>query len=407
MNQNNGTDQILNNNESSNINQLNELSLSDIEIAGSSLLYCNDCKIIKNNYQLVEFSMMDGKIIKNNNDQLAEFKTMDGKIKKLKYRKLADCAYDQTFKLLFTWKNKVNGKSGKDRLKSLLNSIFFPDAGEHGFKIRRIEYKNNENTQFNEKFGSGMLKYDIPCKCYCWKFEKEYETKIFNIEMQTGYGAGFLGRMYDYGYSLRQINNFTPVIILAFLNYNYYNPNEILHNGEIIGSKHFYVNRKDEPVFEQNDSLNIYCFYMPYEKDNLINNKPIIFKNKEINKTGREWLKLLSMRHWATSCYDELDNKRYLFPTNTLNIDENVASAMEILERVSNEDLRRFIREEADYNDMLKTSEEKGRKEGEKRKAIEIAEKLINTDMDEVLISQTCGLDLEDVRNMKKKVKNK
>ena len=334
MSQNIETDQILNNNNS---DILNKLSLSDIEIAKSSILYCNDCNNIKE---------MDG---------LADFKTVDGKIKKLEYRKLADGAYDQTFKLLFAWEKEVDKINGKSRLKSLLNSFFFPDAGKNGFKIRKIEYLRNEND---------MSKFEIPCECTCWSEEINKDKKKYDIKIQIGYPL-FFGEMNEYSYSFQQKNDNVPVIILSFLNYDYFNPKEILQKGEVIGSKMFYVNRDDNHIEKMSNDLNIYYFYLSHEKNYLLSNKPIKIRGKEINKTGREWLKLLSMRHWATP-YKDNGTIRYLFPKDTLKVDENIISAMKILERLNDEDLIKCIQDEKHCNSLLETSIIIGLKEGKK-----------------------------------------
>lgn len=56
---------------------------------------------------------------------IAKFKSINGDIEELEYELIADSVYDQTFKRIFDWNLIIDGISGEDRLKHLLNCLFF------------------------------------------------------------------------------------------------------------------------------------------------------------------------------------------------------------------------------------------------------------------------------------------
>ena len=135
---------------------------------------------------------------------------------------VADPAYDQVFKCLFTGSNKKGGYSGKERLMSLLNSIFYPDAEAGGVQIREIDELPTVYPTGEAQSGSaGELRMDIACRCYCYQEgqnRKARDTVLFNVEMQTSKRIGFFERLYKYGKTLREFDGRdVPTYALGFL----------------------------------------------------------------------------------------------------------------------------------------------------------------------------------------------
>ena len=95
---------------------------------------------------------------------------------------------------------------------------------------------------------------------------------------------------------------------------------------------------------------------MKNEINNFNNEKKSIkLNNKEIGSTGMAWLKLLSLRHWATTD-DSLGAKRYIIPGDISDLPEEIQSAITILQFINNDDLKSYIRYEeralVKYNDI-------------------------------------------------------
>jgi len=141
-------------------------------------------------------------------NKIAEFKSNDGKTEKLEYKTIADSAYDQTFKRLFSWNLIIDDIKGEERLRSLLNSFFFPNVDENGYKIKEVIEIRNEKEYLDSENAGGKLSFDVTCRCICWKGERkeegeEGEEGIFDVEMQTSYESDFVVRLLEYGFGLR------------------------------------------------------------------------------------------------------------------------------------------------------------------------------------------------------------
>jgi len=133
-------------------------------------------------------------------NKIAEFKTIDGKTEKLEFKTIADSTYDQTFKRLFSWNLIINDVKGEERLRSLLNSFFFPNVDENGYKIKEVIEIRNEKEYLDSENAGGKLSFDVTCRCICWKGERkeegeEGEEGIFDVEMQTSYESDFVVRL--------------------------------------------------------------------------------------------------------------------------------------------------------------------------------------------------------------------
>jgi len=142
---------------------------------------------------------------KKNKYGKAEFDLMGGGYKELPYIEVADSGYVQTFKRIFSWELTINGITGEERLRSLLNSLLYPNVSDDGYNIKKVTAIRNENNSLGSETKVGVLYFDVICRCECWKGKKgkEEEMEIFDVEMQTEYNKDFISRAFEYGVSLR------------------------------------------------------------------------------------------------------------------------------------------------------------------------------------------------------------
>ena len=112
---------------------------------------------------------------KINEDGTADFLLDDKSIVTKNYISIADCSYNTVFKSIFYSQTKtLNNTDGNKRLISFLNALFFPNNNkENDLKIKKVEIIKNEIAHFNENFNKGTIKFDIPCKCFCWSSNKK------------------------------------------------------------------------------------------------------------------------------------------------------------------------------------------------------------------------------------------
>jgi len=259
---------------------------------------------------------------------------------KLPYITIADSAYDQTFKLLFTGEKEINGVNG-------------------------------------------ALRFDIACKCFCWEIEQDKnkknkkETPAFcvDLEMQIKYESNFIDRFSKYKDSFRSMHEM-PVVVLTFLNYkNGTDPfNNIIGkyaNKKVRGIASFLVDDTNTPLeIIPEFHNNIYIFNLKNEIEDINKNKIIKLNNKKLNYTGMAWIKLLSLRHWAKEV--EINNlKRYIIPAYILDLPSEIQSAISILEFINDKELKSFILYEKQslewYDNIMMEGEKKGEIKGEKK----------------------------------------
>ncbi len=274
---------------------------------------------------------------------------------------IADPSYDQTFKKILS-----TSEESKDRLMSFLNSLYYPNEGEDGLKIREIVPLDKEITQMGEKSKAGVLFCDIACKCICCtkdeamidsaedneddlKSRKKQKTSnkkryTFDIEMQRGVDTELVGRMQQYISGLKSIHGL-PVEGLGLLNYDsnaedivkVYNYCEIDAN-----SKEFKAKR----IVGGKANLPIRTIYLGKVNGNV----EIIFDGNELDDLGVSWLKLLGLKNWATSV-NTLSYKIF-FPENE--IDSNIKETLEILSKIDQATLN-AIENQEQYTENVQT----------------------------------------------------
>jgi len=225
-----------------------------------------------------------------------------------------------------------------------------------------------------------------------------------------------------------------PLKVLSFINYDNKETDNIHYRSykteivltELDGNK---IKTMDEPPVE------VYFINLQAEIEKLSKSEEISLNGKEISKTGKEWIKLLGLRHWATQKNYYLYH-RYVIPKDTSDSDEMIQSALKILQLIDEESLIAYCKAEMAALSMIDTyeeigkkigeergkkigeergkkigeergkkigkeigekiGEERGKKIGEKRKAYEICENLILSGVDMDIIIKTTKLNNED-----------
>jgi len=145
-------------------------------------------------------------------------------------------------------------------------------AGDNGMKIRTIDFMPNERTRFDTKSALGLLRFDISCKCTCWKENNKHDPFVFDIEMQRAFETGFTNRLSEYAGSLQLAHNI-PVVVLAFLNYKRGDEDQSLW----IAS--YYVNEETREIIKPvSDSANTHAIDLA-RKSFLLNANSSIYIN--------------------------------------------------------------------------------------------------------------------------------
>ena len=292
----------------------------------------------------------------------------------------ADPAYDQVFKSLFTGEEKIKGYSGQDRLMSLLNSIFFPEAGENDFKIREIEDLSTVYSRGSAQAGSkGELRMDVACRCHCYsggQEPKSDEIKLFDVEMQTSKRVGFAVRLYQYGELLRErygADGKIPVYSLGFLV-----PRKTI-GGKASSENGFLTEEFSDGEIKRSSYDNVESLVVDIPAKLRLMQKeseaPIVIKfsgtQTRLGLVGKQWLSLLGMRKYLGTIKGEEDEDWHLFPLCD-DLDECVKSSLDVLshydpielknladaERKRDEEFEGELKEKLEQIEILKKEKE-------------------------------------------------
>ena len=246
---------------------------------------------------------------------------IDGKIITEKCITLADPTYDLTFKYLFSQ------SSWEKRTISLLKSLNIQED------ISNIEVLNTEFVEPNltsNKQGEPLrnLRSDLAFQLNS-KDKSGYQyIELINIEMELKYPTNFLERLIEYGIVLKkrhekgEANIPVKTLVLGFINY------KGMYN---MGSKSYSLSEfsleKNQFIKKVDDFLDIIVINLNEISSKLCNNETIFILGKEVSTTGKNWLKLLSLRHWAKN------NGKNKFEIPNIQLDEEISSAFNYLKQ--------------------------------------------------------------------------
>ena len=156
--------------------------------------------------------------------------------------------------------------------------------------------------------------------------------------------------MINYAYSLYDMYK-TETILITFMNQNYINND---NNSKYL-QQSFY-NPKGEKI-QDLENIEIIFVNLKEEINQYIEMKRILIKNKELDKTGISWLKLLGIRQWAQKF------QFYYLPKNVIFPSKELESAFILLQNYEENDLLTYMRAEEEDNNILKIYKEEGKKE--------------------------------------------
>lgn len=271
---------------------------------------------------------------------------IDGQIITEECITLADPTYDLTFKYLFSQ------SSWKNRTISLLKSLNIRE------NITKIEVLNSEFVEPNltsNKQGEPLrnLRSDLVFQLNS-KDKSGYQyIELINIEMELKYPTNFLERLIEYGIVLKkrhekgEANIPVKTLVLGFINY------KGMYN---MGSKSYSLSEfsleKNQFIKKVDDFLDIIVINLKEISSKLCNNETIFILGKEVSTTGKNWLKLLSLRHWAKN----IGKNKFEIPNIQLDqLDEEISSAFNYLKQSNTKsELETIYSVEEDYLASIK-----------------------------------------------------
>ena len=241
--------------------------------------------------------------------------------KELKF--IVDPTYDSTFKILF-------GSTGSEkRLKEMLNAILYP--GIYPKKIKRLKFLPNEIHKLNEKNNKNSLITDIACE-----IEVDGKEYVIALEMQLGDKGSFNKRLFNYGTSLRNNNSFKNCIALG------------ISISSRVQSNYTKLQKKTYTHELDLNYLRTIQVNLDNELGRMEEGKNIQINNKDIQDDGKEFIKLLSLRKWAT----KNDRNKYALPNWDISENPIINECIKILSEISDSELSRMILDEQYLEDI-------------------------------------------------------
>lgn len=257
--------------------------------------------------------------------------------------KIIDPANDQAFKILFNGNNKLNHVTGLERAKSLIESLLYKFKGN--ILIKNIEYCPNEIPEVSGKNRKKLKVLDCPLLC---KMNDDSDY-IIDLEMQTYDYNGLDLNALGYGTALRNAYNL-PVIIIVLLLKNSDENNSF----EIKPFKRYSNETEFKPI---DDYVYVFCIDLYYILDCINNDSIPNLGQLEISTTGKEWIKLLTIRDWMKKL-NRGENRRYPLPKN-LNNSKEIISAIMVLDSDNNKSLIKKVLKENEKDIIIDEVEKK------------------------------------------------
>ena len=245
-----------------------------------------------------------GKVKKDNNRYFYKMRKGKDSIVSSNLNLVGNPIIDNLFKAIFL-KNEFI-------IKSLLNSIFFTGDEE----IKELKYIQNEFPPMStEKYGKGSKRLDIAIECiiglkddknkenieHFTELESQNNKKriIIGVEMQIGFIEKDTERFIGYAASLYSIKNVNQAWVIALT----INPKLKKSPNNNKTSKSSF-SKKSLPKYKEiktYDNILVIQIDLNFCYDLLKKNKKIwIFdENKTIKRSGKEWIKYLTIPLWC------------------------------------------------------------------------------------------------------------
>ena len=225
---------------------------------------------------------------------------------------VADPTYDLTFQAIFS-----DGKDGKTRMKSLLNSLLYPQCNPNNSNdemVREVEFVKSSFEKIvpkeeGKQDASGaeanfkQFRCDIVCKCHIGTKSRNTSSYI-DIEMQRKPLPQREKEFLEYAKELgKRYQSKNPVKVLAFLKYPIYGESDDIAKEMALGAvvKDGKGGIKLEKKEERNLNFSI-MISLPNAVTAIKEGKSIKIQEdgKELEISGKEWLNLLGVSCWAT-----------------------------------------------------------------------------------------------------------
>jgi len=299
----------------------------------------------------------------NFDDVVKEFNSVDGSTYKSPIKLIADPSFSRIFKKLFQPGNPINRISGEDRIMSLINSVLYPGVGIDGYKVKKITTVMNDIKDINqplEPLNVGALRFEIICRCQCWKgYKNENTIDTFDIIIQMFHVFADMDGLVKYFSLLKskripcnfEFDDNIPLKVLSFLTHN--NMDKIPHFISETCYKHLLLNDSHERILNIRNTIDIYAIFLPNELEKCQKNKPIIIDGKELDNIGKEWIKTLSLRLWASAVALDENVYKYIIPKNINYYSVVVQSIFDILEGIDFDFIKKCIEEEKTANQFV------------------------------------------------------
>ena len=230
------------------------------------------------------------------------FKMKKGKKKRSKFSTvISNPTYDNAFKIMFGSKKRI--------LKSLLNSVIFPESK----LIEKIEYLKTYfpgKGTINHRYGFGSKSIDVGCKCYLKKNNNlniKNNILMIDVEMQIGFTDDVESRFIDYASVIRVESNFSDTWVVSFILKESINSDNNTLEFNKKNSEGVVNVKKYQEIKIIEINLN-YCYSLIEEDEDI----EII---EELGQEGKEWIKLLSCPIWCKN--DDFREDIFILPKYT------------------------------------------------------------------------------------------
>lgn len=255
---------------------------------------------------------------------------------------LIDPSYDMVFKQLFSNSNEKDDELWKGRIKSLLKSLVINEEIKD-IKLLRTENivvipkKEDKDEDKITKLISDLV-FEVNCA----------NKKIINVEMQISPQKEFPIRLMNYGITVKTTNHNAPIIILGFLN----------SKGGLETSCYSLAKFDNKMTYKDkiDGFIDAIIINLQEISDKLLKDEDIFIFGKKIDNIGKNWLKLLSLRHWAVK--KKYSKSRFIIPFVDTN--EEIKSAFNMLAKIPDE----LIKDSVDYEAQYWKDMENAKKEG-------------------------------------------
>lgn len=263
--------------------------------------------------------------------------------------KVINPTFDNSFKRVFF---------DKSILKNILNNILYPKSK----KIDKVELYTTTFPGLNEirnRYGFGTKNIDVGVFCKLKKnlLNKNEDSEIvIDLEMQIGISNKITQRFIDYAAKIRIESDYKKVLVIGFILKE--NLKEGKNNTSIIDFNKY--NLTKEKFVREYDCMKIIeidlnaCYSLIKRGEELIINDE---NGEEINESGKEWIKFLSMPFWCES--DEFNKDIFIMPNydtkNNFFVNSCVKKAFDILSKkkvifLINQELMKNIQEKKEKN---------------------------------------------------------